>query len=246
MKEEKPRTALNVALTAEGLRACGLPAGGAAYVSVGVSGWHGLSRTGRGFSATRSESAPESGRSAGRATDPVHAMLFLFAADEAALDETVSCAARHPRQPAAGVGELPGSMQQGYRPDTSTEPFGFHDGIAQPSIAGLAGQGVPTGEFILGYENHYGLIPPTPVVPRALDPGRHVTAADEPVPRRARISAISGDTDPTWSYRKLQQDVAGFWQFMSREAARDGSEWTLRAWSGSHRSASDAGRPVHR
>ena len=33
---------------------------------------------------------------------------------------------------------------------------------------GIAGEGVPTGEFILGYTNHYEVIPPTPVVPEEL------------------------------------------------------------------------------
>ena len=51
-----------------------------------------------------------------------------------------------------GVAELAGTMQSGYRPDADHEPFGFHDGIAQPSIAGVGGRGVPTGEFILGYQ----------------------------------------------------------------------------------------------
>ena len=70
---------------------------------------------------------------------------------------------------AGGVVELPGSLQSGYRPESDHEPFGFHDGIAQPSIAGVTGDGVPTGEFILGYQNHYQIIPPTPVVPAELD-----------------------------------------------------------------------------
>ena len=34
---------------------------------------------------------------------------------------------------------------------------------------GLTGKGVPTGEFILGYPNHYRIIAPTPVVDADLD-----------------------------------------------------------------------------
>jgi hypothetical protein len=45
-------------------------------------------------------------------------------------------------------------MQSGYRPDGDYDPFGFHDGVAQPSIARISGDGVPTDEFILGYPNH--------------------------------------------------------------------------------------------
>jgi hypothetical protein len=48
--------------------------------------------------------------------------------------------------------------------DQDNEHFGFHDGIAQPNIAGFAPQGVmasgsasemPAGEVLLGYQNAY-------------------------------------------------------------------------------------------
>ena len=98
---------------------------------------------------------------------------------------------------AGGVVELPGSMQSGYRPDGDHEPFGFHDGIAQPSIAGITGDGVPTGEFILGYQNHYQIVPPTPVVPAELDRRRESCLRwPTPITRRTGC-AISASTAPT-------------------------------------------------
>ncbi len=84
-------------------------------------------------------SAPEGWEIGGPRTDPVHAMLLLFAANETTLDE-ICRAQRAILESTDGVDELPGSMQRGYRPETETEPFGFHDGIAQPSIAGLDGR----------------------------------------------------------------------------------------------------------
>ena len=78
---------------------------------------------------------------------------MLFAADEATLAEMCRTH-RALLASSGGAVELPGGFQRGFRPDTFAEPFGFHDGIAQPSIAGLSGHGVPTGEFILGYDNH--------------------------------------------------------------------------------------------
>ena len=77
---------------------------------------------------------------------------------------------------------------------------------------------MPTGEFILGYLNHYGLIASGPVVPRALDVSarcRHT----KPVPPYADLADL-GRHGTFVVYRKLQQDVAGFWQFMRDEAAR--------------------------
>jgi hypothetical protein len=55
------------------------------------------------------------------------------------------------------------------------EHFGFHDSISQPEIEGTP-KGVKsreeylrTGEFILGYQNEYGLFPATPTVTAQLD-----------------------------------------------------------------------------
>jgi Dyp-type peroxidase family len=210
--------AVNVGLTARGLRATGLPE--EVLRTFPLEFQDGIASQERSrILGDGGASAPEAWDVGGPRTDPVHAMLLLFAADETALEEL--CRVQRDMLNAAGVDELPGSMQRGYRPASASEPFGFHDGIAQPSIAGLTGHGVPTGEFILGYENHYGLIPPTPVVPTELD--RHETLPRLPSPYHASRSL--GDLGRHGSYlvyRKLQQDVAGFWQFMAREAARGG------------------------
>ena len=83
----------------------------------------------------------------------------------------------------------------------------------------MAGEGVPTGEFILGYPNHYGVIPPTPVVRAALDPGTLLPVLDNP------YHDLNGWRDlgrhgSFVVYRKLQQDVAGFWRALRDEAIR--------------------------
>lgn len=216
----KPRAAVNVGITAQGLRASGMPA--RALCTFPSEFQDGIASPERSrILGDTGENAPERWEIGGPGSEPVHAMLLLFAADDAALEE-ICREQRAMLASSDGVAELPGSMQRGYRPHTASEPFGFHDGIAQPSIAGLDDKGVPTGEFILGYEDHYGLMPPTPVVPRGLDPGNFLPAFPNPYHRTEPLGDL-GRNGSFLVYRKLAQDVAGFWQFMTREAARTGS-----------------------
>jgi Dyp-type peroxidase family len=218
--EDRPPAAVNIGITANGLRAIGLPEEVVRTFPVEFQDGIASEERSRILGDT-GPSAPETWELGGPRTDPVHAMLMLFAADEAALDGLCRVH-RATLTSSGGAIELPGSLQRGVRPDTFAEPFGFHDGIAQPSIAGLTGRGVPTGEFILGYENHYGLIPPTPVVPREMNAGQALPRLDSPYQAGKRLGDL-GRNGSYLVYRKLQQDVAGFWQFMAREAARAGT-----------------------
>ena len=216
---ERPREAVNVGMTAQGLQATGLSA--RVLCTFPSEFQDGVASPERSrILGDTGASAPESWEIGGSRTDPVHAMLLLFAADTNALERLCS-AQRSILESCAGVAELPGSMQRGYRPETAAEPFGFHDGIAQPSIEGLSGHGVPTGEFILGYENHYGVIPPVPAVPLALDPAGILPRLGNPHHSPEDLGDL-GRNGSYLVYRKLQQDVAGFWQFMAREGARVG------------------------
>ena len=205
LPEDRPPVAVNIGLTAEGLRAIDLPA--EVITTFPVEFQDGISSEERSrILGDTGASAPQTWEVGGPLTDPVHAMLMLFAADEAALDDL--CRVHRGRLEASGGAvELPGSVQRGYRPDTFTEPFGFHDGIAQPSIVGLTGHGVPTGEFILGYENHYGLIPPTPVVPAQMNRARTLPQLDSPYHAGKQLGDL-GRNGSYLVYRKLQQDVA--------------------------------------
>lgn len=83
------------------------------------------------------------------------------------------------------------------------EHFGFRDGIAQPIVDGFSNPDkgakdfdeLPTGEFILGYPNIYNKIPFSPRLADGFDFGKN------------------------GSYlvvRQLRQDVAGFWDFISK------------------------------
>jgi len=218
--EDRPPTAVNIGITANGLRAIGLPE--EVLRTFPVEFQDGIASEERSrILGDTGASAPETWEIGGSRTEPVHAMLMLFAADE----ETLAGMCRTQRallESSGGAVELPGSSQRGVRTDTFAEPFGFHDGIARPSIAGLSGRGVPTGEFILGYENHYGLIPPTPVVPQESNAARTLPLLNSPYHAGKQLGDL-GRNGSYLVYRKLQQDVAGFWQFMAREADREGN-----------------------
>jgi Dyp-type peroxidase family len=214
----KPAAAVNVAFTAPGLSACGLPP--AAHCTFPPEFLEGVAVPHRSrILGDTEESAPATWELGGTGTPPVHAVVIIHAATDAALDTQCDAQRRLLAESAGGVAELPGSMQRGHRPPNDREPFGFRDGIAQPAIAGFAGSGVPTGEFILGYENHYRSIPPTPVVPAELDPHGVLPPFDNPY-HAATAMRDFGRNGSYVVYRKLQQDVAGFWRFMKEEAIR--------------------------
>lgn len=105
------------------------------------------------------------------------------------------------------------------------EPFGFVDGISQPKLDWERQRPVRDaeqtaysnlsclGEFLLGYPNEYGGYTDRPV----LDPQRDIQAL---LPR-AEDAPDLVDLGRNGSYlvmRQLRQDVHGFWQFVDRQA----------------------------
>ena len=180
----KPPVAMNIAFGAGGLAAIGLPP--QVLCTFPPEFQEGIASPDRSrVLGDTEESDPVEWELGGTGKPPIHAVLVVHAASEAGLEAACRAQRTLLDDTAGGVVELPGSMQSGYRPDGDHEPFGFHDGIAQPSIAGIAGDGVPTGEFILGYQNHFQIVPPTPVVPAELDPGRSPASAGESLSRIA-------------------------------------------------------------
>jgi Dyp-type peroxidase family len=214
----KPSVALNIAFTAPGLEALGLPQ--AVLSTFPPEFQEGIAHPSRSrILGDTEESDPLEWELGGPRKPVVHALLIVHAESVAGLEAALVAQRAALDITAGAVVELPDSLQTGYRPRGDYEPFGFHDGIAQPSIAGITNDGVPTGEFILGYQNHFQILPPTPVVPTELDRDAVLSRLANPY----HASQPLGDLGINGSYvvyRKLQQDVAGFWQFMKREAVR--------------------------
>ena len=218
----KPAVAVNIAVTADGLAALGVSS--RILCTFPVEFQEGIAREYRSrILGDTEESDPARWEIGGTARRPVHAIVIIHAVSAAGLE--AACDEQRALVGATGEGvtELVRSRQSGYRPAGDYEPFGFHDGVAQPSIAGVSGEGVPTGEFILGYLNHYGIVPPTPVVPAEFDAEGLLPLLDNPHHASARLRDL-GVNGSHVVYRKLQQAVAGFWQFLKREAVRAGGE----------------------
>ncbi len=149
---------------------------------------------------------------------PIHALMVVAADSIEDLNREVLYFIRH-----AVSHELSLVFQQDgmTRRDTpGHEHFGFRDGVSQPGIRGLTastypnspGEGDPNrdvvsgGEFVLGYPRQKPLAPN----PSTSDPN------DDPL-----------NPQPEWTlngsylvFRRLQQDVKGFQDFLTAEAAK--------------------------
>ena len=139
---------------------------------------------------------------------PIHAVLILNAQTQADLDawcrEERHDSSRDARHASSSMSASPSTAHDRRH---GREQFGFFDGVAQPQIEGIKGNGVRTGEFILGYENEYGFFPVSPVVPAAADPQRILPVSANPYHKPARYRDL-GFNGSFVVYRKLAQDVA--------------------------------------
>src|SRR5208337_3674983 len=103
------------------------------------------------------------------------------------------------------------------------EPFGFKDGISQPTpdwkrnrAPGgdelVYGNLVSLGEFLLGYPNEYGKYTHRPLL--AVDPhSSSVLPSAEDEPDKLDL----GRNGTYLVFRQLQQDVRGFWRLLDKQ-----------------------------
>lgn len=220
----------NVALTAAGLRALGLPNRHlVGFESPFVEGMVTDHRS-RLLGDTGAND-PSAWSWGGPSQDDVHLLVLLYAPSAAELEERT----------AALDEDIGGALRLVVHHGTDVlgpaEPFGFADGISQPRVAGVGGarsRGLPTGEFVLGYPNAYGRRTWRPLVPTAADPERLLPLDPDGSGKRDL-----GRNGSYLVFRQLNQDVEGFWEFVRGQTEHDGQ---IRPAAAEHLAARMVGR----
>jgi Dyp-type peroxidase family len=210
--------ALNIAFTAAGLAALGLPdavvAGFSLEFGEGMTSAHRSRLLG-----DEGDAAPDRWSWGGPQGSPVHVLLLVFASDE---NDLAGPLAEHRRRAAEQ-----GLREVAVLPTTDIgrgEHFGFRDGLSQPALSGVGRAAPPmhtlrAGEMLLGYRNEHGEYPRTPLVAAADDPDG-VLPPDVAGSRRHDL----GRNGSYLVLRSLTQEVGVFWRFLDEAARRpDGS-----------------------
>jgi deferrochelatase/peroxidase EfeB len=194
-----------VALSSHGLKALGVPQ--ASLESFSPEFQQGMAARAAELGDV-GESAPEKWEWP-LGTSEVHLVIAALAPDQTRLAKVLS-PARQAYQQMPGVTAI--YRQDCYQLPTGREPFGFRDAIGQPAIegSGLAGsnpQEAPpkAGEFILGYLDESGRLPPQP--------------QPEVLGRNGSYVAL----------RKLHQDVAAFRRYLAAHTTSAAEEEWLAA-----------------
>ncbi|NRD50917.1 Dyp-type peroxidase [Corallococcus exiguus] len=196
---------VSVSLTYPGLEALGVPRD-----SLDSFAWEfrqGMAARARAL-GDEGESSPEHWESP-LGTPDVHVVLTALSPDQARLAAALE-------RTSGALREL-GGVRALWRQDchalsTEREPFGFRDGISHPAVEG---SGIPgsnpheaplkAGEFVLGYPDETGTLPPMP----------------QP--------DILGRNGTYIVFRKLHQRVAAFRQYLKQSASRPEDEELLAA-----------------
>ena len=162
-------------------------------------------------------SAPE-GWAWGGPVHPVDALLVLYDKYDWRLRDRLKAMA-------AGLGDFGHTVVSTVRHlplanGRMSEPFGFTDGVSQPLVRGIDPAGADpsatlheAGEFVLGYRDNRGFLPPSPSVAAARDPGGLLH----------RLEDGRHDLGRNGTYlvaRQLDQDVGAFQAWLDEAAAR--------------------------
>ncbi|CAN5618617.1 peroxidase [soil metagenome] len=226
--------ALNLAFTRSGLETLGLAPDEIATFSREFQEGMATEHRKRVLGDTE-DADPGAWRWGGPTNPAIHAMLFLFADSPERLEQILAEERRRAAEHGVTLAEpLDSIMLAGDK-----EHFGFHDGIAQPRIAGMgggedagAGPAIPAGEVVLGYPNAYGKLPESPTVAeteraRQILPLRPEDPDNPGAPPRRDL----GRNGSYIVFRQLEQDVRTFWRFIDeRTRSGDTPDPERRKW----------------
>ena len=216
------RAVVTLALGARGLRRLGLPEEGIATFPFAFQ--EGMT------TASRARILGDVGPNAsdrwtwGRTQPDAAALVYgVTQADVAELEQRLSRAAVASGMPAAH--RIPLKKVT----DDKREAFGFIDGISQPVIRGTYKSLrnadpihlVEPGEFILGYPDNRGNVPPGPTLPATADPDNHLPLVGGSGNFAQTVVESDRDLGFNGSFlviRQLEQDVAGFHAYCDKQA----------------------------
>ena len=216
-----PKTALNIAFTAPGLKAIGVPESIIAGFSHEFRGGMGQESRARQLGDV-GKNAPSNWMWGGYGTEPHALVMFLAEPDQ--FDSFVLSS--RDQNWSEGFEEI---ISLGTSNLDGDEPFGFADGISQPQIdwdqqlkrpsteLGYTNS-VALGEFLLGYRNEYGKITDRPLLESDPATAGLLNADDAPTKK---------DLARNGTYlvmRQLEQDVRGFWNFLHEQAGGNAAD----------------------
>jgi Dyp-type peroxidase family len=220
--------ALQVAFTAAGLERLGVPA--SALITFAREFLEGMDDDVRSAGlGDRGDNDPSTWQW-GQRTEPVHALLMIYAADEPTLEIAL----------AAELDGMAGGFRVLHHKPTARlndlkEHFGWRDGLSMPKIAGVKLEQrprkkreswtgpIPAGEFVLGYRNDYGAFTESPTVEPADDPDDHLA-----LDRDGRRKSL-GRNGTYLVFREMTQHVVAFWDYLERQSREPGSDPVSRA-----------------
>jgi len=212
--EPPPETALQIALTGDGLRALGVAESiVASFAAEFVTGMANDANRARRLGDVGANDPSRWQWGAGARMPHLLVLLYALPGKLAGFQSAVEaqCGAGFERIACLTTSDLDG-----------IEPFGFMDGISQPLVdwqrkrpAKDAERSAYTnlsclGEYLLGYPNEYGGYTDRPLLDAGVAGTRLPRAED--APDRADL----GRNGSYLVMRQIRQDVHGFWQFVDR------------------------------
>lgn len=235
--KERPQKIMNIAFTVEGLKILGLPP--EVIETFPVQFQEGMADEHRALLlGDTHDNSPDNWEIGNPKDGEFHILLILNAGNNPDKTKDIDAFAKAQKDIATKSGLTVRFEELGSRRRDDKELFGFHDGIAQPKVEGVnvkdsqgdkINNAVKTGEFILGYQDAYGLFPASPVMDKKYDPNDILPPYKNP--RDVDDSVVSDDLRDLGMhgsyivYRKLVQDVAAFWKFVVQEVERiDGKD----------------------
>ena len=221
-QKRAPTTALQIAFTSEGLQALGLPKdvieGFSSEFLVGMSSDESRARR----LGDIGPNDPAGWRWGGSPDRIPHVLLMLYA-ELGGLEAWQRSVLAQCQQ---GFEPMEGPPPPAIREDS--EPFGFTDGLSQPSLDWDRERAVRDeertdysnvsclGEYLLGYPNEYGAYTDRPLLDPEQDPDEMLARAED-----APGKADFGLNGSYLVMRQLQQHVGRFWRFVDAEVGGD-------------------------